>query len=146
MSAYFDTGLLLKLYCTESNSRQAILLIQAHGTPIVFCGLQQTELQNALYRKAARKEMTSADLKTALRRIQTDVDVGVLRRPDLDWSEVWSLANKLTSKYALATQCRTLDILHVAVALELKIKTFCTTDARQLHLASKAGLKTVTVS
>lgn len=71
------------------------------------------------------------------------MDGGVLQVPDLDWPEVWAKADRLTAKYAQATQCRTLDVLHVAVAMQLDIETFGTTDGRQMVLARKAGLKVV---
>ena len=146
MKIYFDTGLLLKLYSFESNSAQAIALIQSHGTPIILSGLQQTELRNALHRKKARGEMTAPQLKTALKDLQRDLDAGVLQVPQLDWPEVWTKADRLTAKYVVTTSCRTLDVLHVAVALQLGVKVFGTTDQRQLLLARKAGLKTVTLT
>jgi hypothetical protein len=146
LKIYFDTGLLLKLYSIEPNSAQAIALIQSHGAPILFSGLQQTELRTALHRKMARREMTSLQLKKALKDLQHDLDVGVLHTPQLDWPEVWATANRLTAKYVRTTSCRTLDILHVAVALQLGVKIFATTDQRQILLARKTGLKTVTLS
>ncbi len=145
MKIYFDTGLLLKLYSFESTSAQAVALIQSHGTPIILSGLQQTELRNALHRKRARREMTLAQLKKALKDLQRDLDGGVFRVPQLDWPEVWAKANRLTEKYVLTTSCRTLDILHVAIALQLDVESFGTTDQRQILLARKAGLKTVTL-
>ena len=143
MKVYFDTGLLLKLYSVEPNSAQAVALVQSQGFPIVFCQLQQTELRNALYRKAARNEIDRRQLDKSLKRIQSDLDNGVLQISNLEWSEVWANADQLTTKYALVTQCRTLDVLHVAVALQLGIKTFGTTDVRQMVVARKAGLKVV---
>jgi predicted nucleic acid-binding protein len=138
---YFDTGLLVKLYLVEQNSPEATTLIQSHGVPICFCGLQQTELRNALYRKCGRGEITRRELTVALKDIEADMEVGVLETPELDWVEIWKIADRLTAKYALTTQCRTLDVLHVAVALQMGVKAFGTTDARQITLARKTGLK-----
>jgi predicted nucleic acid-binding protein len=146
LKIYFDTGLLLKLYSFEPNSAQAIALIQSHGLPIILTGLQQTELRNALHRKRARGEITLAQLKKALKDLQRDLDAGVFQIPQIEWSEIWTKADRLTAKYAGTTACRSLDVLHVAVALQLGVKIFGTTDQRQLLLARKAGLKTVTLS
>jgi len=146
LKIYFDTGLLLKLYSFEPNSVQAIALIQSQGTPIILTGLQQTELRNALHRKCARGEMSAPQLKKALNDLQRDMDGGVLQAPPLDWPGVWTRADRLTARYVAATACRTLDVLHVAVALQLGVKVFGTTDQRQLLLAHKAGLKTVTLT
>jgi len=146
LKVYFDTGLLLKLYLTEQNSPDAIALIQSHGSPICFCGLQQTELRNAIYRKCGRGEITQRQLARTLKDIQADMDGGVLEIPDVEWREVWRKADQITAKYALATQCRTLDVLHVAVAMQLDIKTFGTTDARQIMVARKVGLKVISLT
>jgi predicted nucleic acid-binding protein len=146
LKIYFDTGLLLKLYSLEPNSAQAIALIQSHGAPIILTGLQQTELRNALHRKKARGEMTAPQLKKALKDLQRDLDASVLQNPPLDWREIWTKADRLTAKHAVTTSCRTLDVLHVAVALQLGVKFFGITDQRQLRLARKTGLKTVTLT
>ena len=146
MKVYFDTGLLVKLYLTEQNSLEATALIHSHGIPICFCGLQRTELRNALYRKCGRGEITEKQLAVALKDIQADMDGGVLQMPDIEWPEVWTNADRLTAKYAMATQCRTLDVLHVAVAMQLDIKIFGTTDVRQMVVARKAGLKVVSLA
>ena len=145
MKVYFDTGLLVKLYLTEQNSPEATALIHSHGIPICFCGLQQTELRNALYRKCGRGEITKGQLAVALNDVQVDMDGGVLEAPEIDWPEVWITADRLTAKYAMATLCRTLDVLQVAAAMQLGIKIFGTTDSRQMVLARKAGLKVVSL-
>jgi hypothetical protein len=102
-------------------------------------------MRNALFRKVARKEMTPRELKISLGRLQSDMDAGVLQCPALDWPGAWMEADRLTSKYAQATLCRTMDVLHVAIALQLGVSIFATTDQRQLKLARRAGLKTATL-
>jgi predicted nucleic acid-binding protein len=146
LRAYFDTGLLLKLYVSETNSAQAVALVQNYGVPIIFCQLQQSEIRNSLYRKAARKEIDRRGLARSLKRIQFDLDQGTLWVPNLDWPEVWVKADRLTHKYVLATQGMTLDVLHIAVAQQLEIEVFGTTDVRQMAVAKKAGLKVVSFS
>jgi predicted nucleic acid-binding protein len=140
---YFDTGVLLKLYSAEENSARAVALIESYGSPICFSGLQHAELRNALYRKCARKEITPQELRRALKDLRSDIDNGVLHVPEIDWSAVFAEANRLTDKYALSTQCRTLDTLHVATALQLGAASIGTTDQRQKVLARKGGLKIV---
>lgn len=81
----------------------------------------------------------------ALNDVQVDMDGGVLEAPEIDWPEVWITADRLTAKYAMATLCRTLDVLQVAAAMQLGIKIFGTTDSRQMVLARKAGLKVVSL-
>jgi predicted nucleic acid-binding protein len=143
LKIYFDTGVLLKLYSAEEDSPRAVALVESYGSPIGFSGLQHTELRNALHRKSTRKEISRQELRRTLRNLQSDIDHGVLRPLEIDWKEVFVEANRLTDKYALSVQCRTLDTLHVATALKLEIASIGTTDERQKILAQKAGLKVV---
>lgn len=46
-------------------------------------------------------------------------------------------------KYTRSIGCRSLDILHVATAVELEFKYFATFDVRQQQLAKAAGLKII---
>jgi predicted nucleic acid-binding protein len=142
---YFDTGVLLKLYSAEEDSPRAVALVESYGSPICFSGLQHTELRNALHRKCARKEISRQELRRTLRNLQSDIDQGVLQSLEIDWKEVFVEANRLTDKYALSVQCRTLDTLHVASALKLEIASIGTTDERQKILARKVGLKVVSL-
>jgi predicted nucleic acid-binding protein len=143
LNIYFDTSVLLKLYSAEEDSLRAVALVESYGSPICFGGLQHAELRNALHRKCARKEISRQELKRALRNLQSDIDQAVLQPPEINWREVFAEANGLTDKYALSTQCRTLDTLHVATALKLEVASIGTTDERQKSLALKAGLKVI---
>jgi predicted nucleic acid-binding protein len=145
LTIYFDTGVLLKLYAPEENSPAAVALVGRHGSPVCFTGLQHAELRNAIYRKCARREIKLRELRRSLKDMQSDSDSGILQPPELEWNAVLSRANQLTDRFALSIPCRTLDILHVATALELDIPAIGTTDARQISLARKAGLKVVTL-
>jgi predicted nucleic acid-binding protein len=143
LNIYFDTGILLKLYSAEPDSPKAIALVQSHGSPILFGNLHDAELRNALHRKCARKEISRQELRLALRLLQGDIDQGVLQQPSIDWTDVFAEAKRLTSKYAVSTQCRTLDTLHIATALSLGVTSIGSTDERQRLLARKAGLKVI---
>jgi predicted nucleic acid-binding protein len=49
-------------------------------------------------------------------------------------------------KHTRSIGCRSLDILHVASALELEIRHFATFDTRQQQLARAAGLRVIVPS
>ena len=141
LTAYFDTGILVKLYAREINSREAGELVDQCGTPLHYTDLHNAETTNALHLKRRRQEMTDADLDRALRLIQGDLDEGVLVRTLLDWPRVWKTCRELSERHAVATGCRTLDALHVAAAIVLGAREFVSFDIRQRKLAERAGLR-----
>ncbi len=54
-------------------------------------------------------------------------------------------AAELSERYTPKLGTRSLDVLHVACALELGLGRFLTFDVRQQQLAMAAGLKTVRI-
>jgi predicted nucleic acid-binding protein len=139
--AYFDSGVLIKLYVPEPNSSDAAAWVSQYAGLIVFTHLQENEVRNAIRLKAARKEISDSQLRVVLASIKADVDQGTLHRPAIDWMSAWQTAERLSHRYAHETLCRTLDTLHVAVAQVLKITDFVSLDQRQRKLAAKAGLR-----
>lgn len=141
MSAYIDTGVLVKLYVPESDSAVAIALMQSFAPPNFFTHLHENEMRNAIRLKCARGDILPATMRRALANLDADFRHGVLQRPHLDWPDVFAKAEELSKAHALATNCRTLDALHVAAALLLRVTEFVSQDQRQRAMASKAGLR-----
>jgi predicted nucleic acid-binding protein len=59
------------------------------------------------------------------------------------WRATLKRAGNLSQKHTPVLGCRSLDVLHVASALELELKNFLTFDRRQQKLAKAAGLKPI---
>jgi len=53
---------------------------------------------------------------------------------------------ELSRKHTASIGCRSLDVLHVASALELELKNFLTFDRRQQKLAAAAGIRPILLS
>ncbi len=140
MAVYFDTGLLLKLFVTEANSPQVMNLASSLGEPLAFSDFQRAELMNALHCKAGRGEISSSTVDAIERRLRLEIKAGSLRWHEPAWKDVFERTTHLSRSHAAATLCRTLDAVHVALALMLKIKQFATLDRRQEALAALAGL------
>jgi predicted nucleic acid-binding protein len=57
--------------------------------------------------------------------------------------DVFTKAENLAAAHAATNLCRSLDTLHVALALEVGTAEFCTFDGRQAVMAKAAGLVVV---
>jgi predicted nucleic acid-binding protein len=141
VGAYFDSGVLVKNYCRESTSPEAISLILAEPPPLPLTHLQEGEVRNALRLKLFRHEITAVSLKGALSLLDEDIREGRFKRPIYDAWAVYRRAEILSQLYAATTGARMLDILHVAAALEIEAVRFISFDERQISVAKKAGLK-----
>ncbi|RRJ96107.1 PIN domain-containing protein [Opitutaceae bacterium TAV4] len=139
-STYVDTGILLKIYATESNSREADEIVLRTAPPLPLTHIQELEIRNAIRLKHSRGELSETEMNTALANFQDDIDAGRYERPAYDLPAVFRRAETLSKAHTVATKCRSLDILHVAAALVIGSREFASFDERQRAVARKSGL------
>ena len=140
MDAYFDTAIILKLYVQEATSPDALRLANECPAPYLLTPWQEIEARTALRLKVFRKEITATEMKASLGAFDEDILSGRWKTPEYKEATVWKFARDLCDRHAETIGCRTLDVLHVAVALSLGVKTFVTFDERQRAVAKLEGL------
>lgn len=145
MAAYFDTGVLVKLYCLEADSAKAAATTARVQLPLVYSPWHEIELRNALRLKQFRRELAAEEVQLSLQRIDEDLRSGVLLRMSPSMADVLRRAEDLSAAWTPSVGCRTLDIIHVAAAVVCGIRDFVTFDVRQRTLAGKAGLNVLGV-
>lgn len=143
MKAYFDSGLITKLYCLEADSAAAVRLLRGWPPGQPFTSLHALEVENALRLKAWRGELTADELALGLRAFAADQAAGLWRTAPLEWPDIWAEARRLSAAVTMGTGSRSLDLLHVATARLLETDRFHSGDARQLAAAAEAGLQIV---
>ncbi len=135
---YLDTGCLLKLYYPEPESPRVAAMVS--GQPIALVVLHEIEAANALELKLFRKQATGAQVRKTLALLEHDARAGVLHRPAVNWGDALRDAAAVAKAHTRALGCRSLDVIHCAVARHLGAAAFVTSDRRQRALALKLGL------
>jgi len=79
--------------------------------------------------------------QAALMKLAAHIERGVFRTAEMS-ATVYETARSLARRHTAKLGVRTLDILHVAMALELGAPSFYTFDRRQSRLAQAEGLVT----
>jgi predicted nucleic acid-binding protein len=141
MVAYADTSFLVALYAVQTESPRALAYMQKQTTALPFAPFQRLELRNAIRLGVFQKQMSSDQARQALREIESDLSEGILSHTPLAWTDVLQKAEELSAAHSETMGTRSLDILHVACALQNKASTFLTFDDRQRGLVEKSGLK-----
>jgi uncharacterized protein len=138
---YVDPSALARLYMHQAGSREmSAWRSKVKGTlPVTHHG--RTEIINALCRAAYLRQLDETMLTEALADFNADFEAGHLRQADILWRAALNRAAELSKDYTPKLGTRTLDVLHVACALELKSRYFLTLDNRQQELAATVGLK-----
>jgi predicted nucleic acid-binding protein len=145
VSAYFDTSALLAAYVTEVHSPAARRVLRQHRS-IPFTSLHRLELHNALELLVGRKLLSTGERDGLVAQIQEDRRAGRLIEAAADWQAVLTTAADLSIAHTRKYLTRSLDLLHVAAALELKCETFVSGDRRQLKAARAERLRPVDIT
>lgn len=135
MTNYADTGILLKSYVLDVNSDEAERTLRDMGAPFCYSQIHGLEISNAIRLKVFRQEITAAQASAALRSFRADLDKGLLERSGAALAAIFLRAEKLSEKHSAKLGTRSLDLLHVAAALESGCKHFASLDSRQRECA-----------
>lgn len=100
-------------------------------------------MRSALRQKAGRGELTGAECDALIKQLDSDLASGVYARVTVSWPDVFTTAETLSAAHGVGTLCRSLDTLHVALALELGATELCTFDPRQALMATADGLRVI---
>jgi predicted nucleic acid-binding protein len=138
---YLDSSLVVKLYVLEANSQAVIEFVGTRREPMVATRHLRLEVQTAIRQRVFDQNLAAAKARQAIFDFNRDAALRyVFEDPALDMHEVYGRALHLSRDWADTLGVRTLDILHVASALELRLGEFVTGDKRQAELAEKCGL------
>jgi len=142
LSVYADTSFLMSLYVFDAKSQAAEELIRKSGAPpILLTRFGELELTNAVSLRVYRRELPPSRAKAVHTLVQEDLANGVLLVSPLG-SGFFEKAIRISRRRTPQLGTRTLDILHVASAIELKAGRFLTFDRKQEELARAEGLPT----
>lgn len=136
---YLDTSALLKLYIHEQGSEAVQLRVIAQDLPLPIWEMQEAELVNALRLKVFWKEITMEQATSQIELFHGRRKRGQYFFPEIQRSQLMKTFAQL-SQETPKNGCRTMDIFHVACALEIAATEFLTFDKRQRQLAIHAGL------
>jgi predicted nucleic acid-binding protein len=143
---YADPSALLKLYLHQPESAamnawrrrtRGALVVTLHG---------RAEIVNGICLAAFRGAIGTEAMDDALASFDEDLAAGRYAPANLLWRAALQRSADLSRAYTASMGCRTLDVLHVASALELGLPRFLTFDARQRELARVAGLRPVALA
>ncbi|MGE3312131.1 MAG: type II toxin-antitoxin system VapC family toxin [Limisphaerales bacterium] len=141
MTAYADSSFLARVYAPHADSDKALAWMQKAKDPLPLTPLHRLELRNALRLRVFRGELNPELRKLALLEIESDLDAAVLVHTPIPWTDAFRESEELGARHTEKLGVRSIDLLHVGIALVLKATDFLTFDTRQGTLAKEAGLR-----
>jgi len=138
--AYADSSFLVSLHRADSFHHAANTFLAKNAFTLAYTPLHRIEVRNALRNATAAGNLTKPECATAFRQIEEDLRDGLLVLEQVEWTGTFRRADQLSEKHAARDGQRTIDLLHVAIAIECGAETFLSFDQRQRKLAKAAGL------
>jgi len=139
--AYPDSSFLVSLHRIDTNAAAARAYMAKTAISLAFTPLHRIEVRNALRNVTTAGEMTENEFRLACHQVDEDLRERVLVHTPIEWTNVFRRAEQLSEQHATSAGQRTIDLLHVAIALEGGATIFLSFDRRQRKLAQAAGLK-----
>jgi predicted nucleic acid-binding protein len=138
---YVDPSALLKLYLNEPESRAMTAWRARARGPLSVTHHGRVELVNGIALAAHRRLIDEHTFAAALAALDDDFEQGRYTQADLLWRAALQCAADLSRNFSRTLGTRSLDVLHVASALELGFRSFISFDLKQQKLVRAVGLK-----
>jgi predicted nucleic acid-binding protein len=143
MSATADSSLIVALYLAEVDSARADAACAALPPPILLTDWHRVEIANAFQRAVKNGRINSTQAAQLWQDFTDDVTAGRFEIVAIDHAAVLTRTLALTQKHTATTGTRSLDLIHIATALEIEAADFLSFDHRQREAGSAEGLKVI---
>jgi predicted nucleic acid-binding protein len=141
MPTYADSSFLVSIYSIEPESQRALNWMARSDETLFFTPFHRHELRTAIRQKVFRSEATAQERSDAFRNIDSDLEEGILVHTQVPWLDAFRESDAIGALHGEALGLRSLDLLHVGIAMALKAKLFITFDLAQREIAQRAGMK-----
>jgi len=139
---YCDTSFLFSLYVEDVGSRIASAQVENLTDPLIWTAWHQLEFTTALEARVGRNVNTRKEATSVMQALSLHLEKdGFFVKRTADWEQALAKSTEISQKWGAALGCRSLDVLHVGICLELEIENFWSLDERQRKLAKAVGLK-----
>ena len=140
---YADPSALALLYLREPRSQPIAMWRWKLGGSLPVTHHGRVEIINAIALASFREKLTPEQAARAWESLNEDFTEGRFTQADIRWRAALNRAADLSRNFSGVLGARSLDVLHVACALELGLPNFLTFDERQRALADAVGLKRI---
>ncbi len=140
---YIDSSALRQLYAHDARSAAMAGWRFKNPGPLILTRFCRIELVNSMASAVFCRDIAEAAFQAFLDALAQDQAEDDLRLVDVPWRAVLDRATEISRQHTPKLGTRSLDVLHVASALELNARQFVTYDARQARLAGLCGLKVI---
>lgn len=140
---YLDTSAVLKRYVNEDTSAAFDAFVLTRSFQFVLTPLALTEVAATLRRRLRMGDFSARYAAAAGQQFEDDLTSGEWKMAAFDPAAFRDAATLIAT---LSTPLSTLDALHLAAALRLKVDAFATADRQLASAARRSRLQVISFS
>jgi predicted nucleic acid-binding protein len=142
MKLYADTSWWLGYKCRrDTHHLDAVgLFDQDPDAQVLWTPWQRVEVFNSFCQAERAGLLAEGESRRVIRLLEQEVRMGYWPHVEFDWTDAVRTAGELRAEHSLSLVVRSMDLFHVAIAIELGAEALVSFDAEQNALARAAGL------
>ena len=148
MTVYADTSWWIAYKCRDdANHPTAIKLFDLWPeAQVVWTPWHRVEVFNSLRQLERAGLVAAGKAREFIRLLEQEIRLGYWPHRECDWRDAIRTACELSAEHGLSTAIRSMDLFHVAIALETGADALLTFDREQQAFAEAAGLRVLRLS
>ncbi len=142
MKLYADTSWWLGYKCRgDAHHPAALSLFDREPSAEVFwTPWQRVEVFNSFCQAEHAGLLAKGESRRVIRLLEQEIRMGYWPHVEFDWTDAARTAGELRAEHSLRLVVRSMDLFHVAIAIEVGAEALLSFDAEQIALAEVAGL------
>lgn len=143
MIAYADTSWWVAYKGTEdAGHKTAIRLFDLWpDAQVVWTPWHRVEIFNIFRQLERTHALKPGKSRQLIRLLEQEVSLGYWPHAEFDWLDAVRTACELSAELGLSTAIRSMDLFHIAIAIEIGADAILTFDSDQKAFAEAAGLR-----
>jgi predicted nucleic acid-binding protein len=142
MKLYADTSWWLGYKCRRDTHHLAALSFfdRCADGEVLWTPWQRVEVFNGFCQSERAGLLKQGEARQVIRLLEQEVRIGYWTHIEFDWTDAVRTAGEIRAEHSLRLVVRSMDLFHVAIAIEVGAEALLSFDAEQIALAEAAGL------
>jgi predicted nucleic acid-binding protein len=148
MRVYADTSWWLGYKCRRDTQHVAALSLfdREPDAEVLWTPWQRVQVFNGFCQAERSGLLAKGESRQVIRLVEQEVRLGYWPHVEFDWTDAVRTAGELRAEHSLKMVVRSMDLFHVAIAIEVGAEALLSFDPDQITLAEAAGLTIINLA
>jgi predicted nucleic acid-binding protein len=142
MRFYADTSWWLAYKCRRDTQHHVALSLfdRQPEAEVLWTPWQRVEVLNGFCQVERAGLLDKGESRQIIRLLEQEVRIGYWPHVEFDWTDAVRTAGEIRAEHSLKMVVRSMDLFHIAIAIEVGAEAILSFDTDQIALANAVGL------